>query len=105
MSVNRSMGYIPFFHVYEAEAVIPIDLDFDVPCIHFYDEQRAKEQHQANVDMLEEVRNIVVVRSASYPQGLCRYHTRQVCERSFVVGDLVLWRATPFKKGHKLSSP
>jgi hypothetical protein len=27
-----------------------------------------------------------------------------VHERSFVVGDLVLWRATPSKKGHAIST-
>ena len=42
-SVNRSMGYTPFFLVYGAEAVIPSDLDFDMPCVHFYDEQQAEE--------------------------------------------------------------
>ena len=73
-----------------AEAVIPSDLDFDAPCVHFYDKQRAEEQHQANVDMLEEVQNTAMVRSASYQQGLCHYHTRRVHDRSFIVGDLIL---------------
>ena len=37
-------GYTPFFLIYGAKAVIPSDLDFDALCVHFYDEQRAKEQ-------------------------------------------------------------
>ena len=101
--MNHSMGYTPFFVVYASEVVIPSDLDFDAPCVHFYDKQRAEEQHQTNVDMHEEVQNTAVVRSASYQQGLCRYHTRRVHDRSFIVGDLILQRATPSKRGHKLS--
>ena len=49
-----------------AEAVIPSDLDFDTPCVHFYDKQWAEEQHQEDVDMLEEVWNTAVVLSANY---------------------------------------
>ena len=74
--MNRSTGYTPFFLVYEAEAVIPSNLDFDAPHVHFYDEQQAEEQRQADVDMLEEVRNTTVVRSAGYQQGLHHYHAR-----------------------------
>jgi hypothetical protein len=48
------MGYTPFFLVYRAKAAIPSDLDFDAPCVHFYDEQRAEEQHQADIDVLKE---------------------------------------------------
>ena len=105
MSMNCLMGYTPFFLVYGAKAVIPSDLDFNASCVRFYDELRAEEQRQADVDMLEEERNTTMVRSAIYQQGLHRYHVRRVREHSFVVGDLVLRRATPSKKGHKLSSP
>jgi hypothetical protein len=38
------MGYTLFFLAYGAEAAIPSDLDFDAPRVHFYNEQRAKEQ-------------------------------------------------------------
>ena len=41
--MNRSTGYTPFFLVYGAEAVIPSDLNFDAPRVHFYDEQLAEE--------------------------------------------------------------
>ena len=43
-SMNRLTGYTPFFLIYRTEMVIPFDLDFDAPCVHFYDEQRAEEQ-------------------------------------------------------------
>jgi len=87
------------------KAVIPSDLDYDTLCVHFYDEQRAEEQCQANVDMLKEEQKTTVVRSTGYQKGLHQYHGRRVREHSFVVGDLVLQRATTSKKGHKLSPP
>ena len=59
--MNCSTGYTPFFLVYGAKAVIPSDLDFDTPHVHFYNEQRAKEQHKTDVDMLEEERNTTMV--------------------------------------------
>jgi hypothetical protein len=63
---ERLDGVHPFFLVYGVEAVIPSDLDFGTLRVHFYDEQRAKEQCQADIDMLEEVQNTTVVRSIGY---------------------------------------
>ena len=103
--MNRTIGYTPFFLIYGAEAVIPSDLDLDAPRVHFYDEQRAEEQHQADIDMLEEERNTTVVRSADYQQGLRRYHARRVRECSIVAGDLVLQRATPSKRATSCLRP
>ena len=60
-SVNRSTRYTPFFLIYVAKAIIPSDLDFDTPRVHFYNEQQAKEQHKTNIDMLEEERNTTMV--------------------------------------------
>jgi len=37
--MNCSIGYTPFFLIYGAEAIIPSNLDFDAPCVHFYDKQ------------------------------------------------------------------
>ena len=99
------MGYTPFFIIYGAMVVIPSDLDYDAPRIHFYDKQQAEEQRQADVEMLEEVWNTTDMRSARYQRGLHRYHARGVRERSFVVGDLILRRVTSSKKGHKLTWP
>jgi hypothetical protein len=40
-----------------------------------------------------------------HEQQLRRYHDRNVCERSFNVGDLVLWHIQDTKGMHKLSAP
>jgi hypothetical protein len=57
------------------------------------------------VDLLEELRDTVIVRLARYQQAPWCYHACRVHPWAFQVGDLVLrWIQT--KKGkHKLSSP
>jgi hypothetical protein len=44
------MGYTPFFMVYDAEAVFPIDLDYEAPKVITYKELEAKEYLEDAVD-------------------------------------------------------
>jgi hypothetical protein len=53
---NRSVGFTPFFLVYGAEALLPIDIEFDAPRIVQYTEKQAKEAREEGVDLLEEAR-------------------------------------------------
>ena len=55
--------------------------------------------------MLEEAREMTVIRSARYQQTLCKYHERKIRERILKVGDLVLRRTQSMKEKHKLSPP
>jgi hypothetical protein len=41
-------------------------------------------------DLLDEARDVALVRSAVYQQSLCNYHSRRVRGRSFEPGNLVL---------------
>jgi hypothetical protein len=45
------------------------------------------------------------MRHTRYEQQLRRYHNRNVWERSFYVGDLILRRIQSTKGMHKLSAP
>jgi hypothetical protein len=51
---NRSVGFTPFFLVYGAEAVLPIDIEFDAPRVVQYTQEQAKEAREDGVDLLEE---------------------------------------------------
>jgi hypothetical protein len=53
---NRSVSFTPFFLVYGAEAVLPMDIEFDAPRIVQYTEKQAKEARKDGVDLLEEAR-------------------------------------------------
>jgi hypothetical protein len=102
---NRSVGFTPFFLVYGAEAVLPTDIEFDVPRVVQYTEKQAKEAPEDGVDLLEEAREQTLARSALYQQLLRRYHSRKIPPLAFREGDLVLRLIQNTKGMHKLSSP
>ena len=87
---NRSTGRTPFFLVYRAEAVIPSDLLHNAPRVELYSEDEAEQARQDAVDLLEEEREMAMIRSTIYQQDLRRFHARNVKSRAFQEGDLVL---------------
>jgi hypothetical protein len=70
-----------------------------------YDEGISEDNRQVDIDGLEEARCAALVQSARYLEGIRRYHDRNIKERSFNVGDLVLRRIQNMEGLHKLSSP
>jgi hypothetical protein len=69
-----------------------------------YNEVEADEARQLELDSVKEARCTALVQSAQYPQGIRRYHDRNVRERSFSIGDLVLRRIQDESGLHKLNS-
>ena len=90
MTLNRSTGFTPFFLAYGAEAGLPSDLDHGAPRVKAFDHDRAVEAQQDAINLLEEAREMTVIRSARYQQTLYRYHARKIRGRILKVGDLVL---------------
>jgi hypothetical protein len=69
-----------------------------------YNEGEMDEARQLELDSIEEARCTALVQSARFLQGIRRYHDRNVRERSFSIGDLVL-RCIQDESGlHKLNS-
>jgi hypothetical protein len=69
-----------------------------------YSEGEADEAKQLELDSIEEAHSTALVQSARYMQGIRRYHDRNVRERSFNIGDLVLRRIQNESGLHKLNS-
>jgi hypothetical protein len=63
------------------------------------------EAQQEAVNLLEEAREMALVRSAHYQQTLRRYHERKIRRRTLEVGDFMLRRAQSTKDKHKLTPP
>jgi hypothetical protein len=91
--------------VYGAEAVLQVDIAFRSPRVENFDEDKSDEAHELQVNCFEERRLDSCIHIAKYLAALRRYYNRNVNERLFVVGDLVLKWKTSQEGTHKLSSP
>ena len=85
--------------------MLPSDLNHGAPRVKAFDRDRAMEAQQDMVDLLEEARETIIIRSARYQQTLHRYHERKIRGRILEVRDLMLWRTQSTKEKHKLSPP
>jgi hypothetical protein len=90
MTPNSSTGYTPFFLLFEAEAVLPMDVCYCAPRVVAYVEEDAQMALADALDLLDEARDVALARSAVYHQSLRNYHSRRVRGRSFEPGNLVL---------------
>jgi hypothetical protein len=73
--------------------------------VEHYDEGVSEDSRRVDIDGLEEARYAALVQSATYLEGIRRYHDRNVKELFFNVGDLVPRRIQNTEEIHKLSSP
>ncbi|KAM0880327.1 hypothetical protein ACQ4PT_033644 [Festuca glaucescens] len=102
-TATKSTGKTPFFLVYGAEAVLPIELKHGSPRVLAFDESCQEELLKDRLFLLEEARCRAALRAARYQQGLRRYPSRHVCPRTLEAGDLVLRRILSREGLHKLS--
>ena len=62
------------------------------PRVEVYQEEEADEARQLELDLVEEARVNALTQSARYLQGVRRDHDRNIQQRFFNIGDLVLRR-------------
>ena len=60
------------------------------PRVEAYQEGEADEARQLELDSVKKAKINALTQSARYLQGVRRYHDRNVHQRSFNIGDLVL---------------
>jgi hypothetical protein len=101
---TKPIGQSPYFLVYGSEAILPADVMWQSPAVEQYDEGISEDSRRVDIDSLEEARCAALVQSARYLEGIRCYHDRNVKERSFHVGDLVLCRIQNTEGLHKLNS-
>jgi hypothetical protein len=102
---SKPTGQSPYFLVYGSEAILPADVIWNSPAVEHYEEGVSEDSRRVDIDGLEEARCAALVQSARYLEGIRRFHDRNVKERSFNVGDLVLRHIQNTEGLHKLSSP
>jgi hypothetical protein len=85
--------------------VLPANIEFRSPWVENYNEGQFTEQHELEVNSAEEQRLDSCIRMAKYLAMLRRYYNKNVQERFFVVGDMVLKWKTNQDGVHKLATP
>jgi hypothetical protein len=63
---SRATGFTPFFLVYGAEAILPIDLEYGSPRMRAYDTRSNQTSREDSLDQLEEARDMALLHSARY---------------------------------------
>jgi hypothetical protein len=61
---SRATGFLPFFLVYRAEAILPTDLEYGSPRTRAYDDQSNQTSREDSLDQLEEARDMALLHSA-----------------------------------------
>ncbi|XP_071727873.1 uncharacterized protein [Rutidosis leptorrhynchoides] len=83
----QANGETPFSLVYGTEAVIPFKLMVPMKRIRSFDESSSDEGLRANLDILEERREIATIREAINKQKISKYYDKRVKPMSFRIGD------------------
>jgi hypothetical protein len=76
--------------LFGAEAVLPTDVRYSAPRVVAYIEEDAEKALADAQDLLDEARDVALIRSAVYQQSLRNYHIRWVRGWFFEPGNLVL---------------
>ena len=88
--------------VYGSEAILPTNIAFGAPRTQNYDQGEVETTRRIYLDLAEEHRLTAALQHARYEQQLRRYHDKNVQQRNFNIGDLVLSRIQ--SPGGKLTS-
>jgi hypothetical protein len=102
---SRATRFNPFFLIYGAVAILPMDLEYGSPRVKSYDEGTNQRAREDSLDQLDEARTVAMMHSAKYQQALRCYQARKVRRREFSEGDLVLRLRQDNRDRHKLSPP
>jgi hypothetical protein len=90
MMVRKSTGETPFALAYGVEAVIPLEVGIPTTRTTDFAVETNEDNLRKDLDLLEERRDLAIVRLASYQQRIKREHDKNINHRVFRIGDLVL---------------
>ncbi|XP_075076818.1 uncharacterized protein LOC142163431 [Nicotiana tabacum] len=89
-TTKTSTGEIPFSLVYEAEALIPVEIGEPSTRYAQASEESNEEEMQINLDLLEERRETALIRMTAQKQVMKRYYNQKAHLRYIKIGDYVL---------------
>ncbi len=89
-TVRKSTGETPFALAFGVEAIIPLEVEMPTTRTTEFEVETNEKTLWKDLDLLEEKRDLAVVRLASYQQRMKREHDKNIRLRIFRVGELVL---------------
>ena len=89
-TVRKSTNETPFALAFGVEAVIPLEIGMPTIRTTEFDVRTNEDSLRKDLDLVEEKRDLTMVRLAAYQHRLRREHNKNVKTRIFQVGDLVL---------------
>lgn len=101
---SRSTSVSPYFMVFGSEAVLPAEVAFQSPQLENYSEEASDQAREVDINAAEEQHLDSCARTTKYLATVRKYYNRNVKERLFAVGDLVLRRKQKTEGLHKLAS-
>ncbi|RDX97191.1 hypothetical protein CR513_20066, partial [Mucuna pruriens] len=92
----------PFHLTYGSDAMIPVEIGEPSPRTTLFELAGNEEELRANLDLLQEVREIVHINEYAAKARVARRHGQRIIRRDFEVKGLVLRRATQRVENNKL---
>ncbi|XP_016206075.1 uncharacterized protein LOC107646404 [Arachis ipaensis] len=97
-SIQSATGETPFKLVYGAAALIPVEVSVPTLRAELYNQMNNLQARAAELDLMEEERDISAIKQPARKQIIERRHNKRVVHRSFNKGDLVLRRTEEARK-------
>ena len=88
----------PFALAFCTEAVAPVEVGIKSPRVELALEEQNDEALRLHLELLDEKREQVQLRTEEYQRKTARYYNKKVKPRSYVPGDLVLKKLLPARK-------
>ena len=87
---RRLTGETPFSLAYGLEAVIPLEIRLPMIRTMEFDTEQNEDNLRMDLNLIEERRDLAMIRLASYQRQMKRGYDKNIKPRSFQIGDLVL---------------
>ncbi|RDX61476.1 Tf2-11, partial [Mucuna pruriens] len=100
---HSTTGETPFRLTYGSEAVIPVEIGEPSPKTTLFEPTANEDELRANLDLLQETREIAHIKEYAVKMRMARKYDRRVAYRDFQEGDLVLRKTTLGAEKNKLT--
>ena len=88
-----------FALAFSTKAVAPVEVGLESPRVEFSNVEHNEETLHLNLDLQEEKREQALKHTEDYQRKTARYYDRKVRPNNFKLGDLVLKKLLPARKG------